>query len=91
MPWDWSPCHTEAMSMSSSVGIDFSSAFLASWFMQIGWHNARGVMKLGDDGTGLSLASDIISLSASQVDPAPCSRRVESFTLVYNHAGWERF
>jgi hypothetical protein len=47
-------------------------------------------MKPGDDGSGLSFANDIISLSTTQVDPAPCSRRVESLTLVYNHTGRER-
>jgi hypothetical protein len=82
MLWDWSPLYTEVMSMSFSVGIDFSSAVLATWSMQIGWHDAGGVMKSGDVGLGLSFTSDVISLSVSQVDPVPHSRLVESFTPV---------
>jgi hypothetical protein len=46
-------------------------------------------MKSGEDGSGLSFTNIIIRLLASQVDPAPHSRCVESFTLVYNHAGQE--
>jgi hypothetical protein len=88
--WDQSPLCTEAMSMSSRVGIDLSSAILAAWSAQIGWHDARGMMKSGDGRSGLSFISDIINLLASQVDPVSRSRCMESFTPVYNHVGRER-
>jgi hypothetical protein len=53
------------MSMSSNVGINFSSTVLTTYSMQIDWHDAGGVMKSGDDRSGLSFTNIIISLSAS--------------------------
>jgi hypothetical protein len=70
MPQDWSPLWTSAMPMSSIEGITTTSNVLAAWSIQSGWQDAGGVMKLWEDGSGLSFPITSASASSPSTDPS---------------------
>jgi hypothetical protein len=81
-PRDWSPLWINAMPMSSIEGIATSSNVLAAWSLECGWHDAGGVTKSWEDGSGLNFSITSVSTSSPSVDPSLLSSCVMSFTLV---------
>jgi hypothetical protein len=47
-------------------------------------------MKSTEDGSRLNFPSRVPSTSEDKSDPRPCSSRVVSLSLMYNHAGMVR-
>jgi hypothetical protein len=89
-PIDSSPLYHAMTSMSSSMGCSLSSFIYVTWSEQIGTQTVRGVTKLVEDGSGLSLPSKVTSTFEAKSDPRPCLNGVVSLSLVYSHAGRAR-
>jgi hypothetical protein len=86
MPRDMSPTCFTMISMSSSVGITFSSFDLVAWSKKIGMQDGGWLMESSETKLEVNFHNIVSSTLRSRNIPWPCSSRVVSFSPVYNLA-----